>query len=241
MPFLFGFPDFMTSKNAMRRPTAYQANCRDCPRLATFLDYVKDKYPSYFCKPVPPFGVAKPALLIVGLAPGMHGANRTGRAFTGDDAGTLLYSTLHKFGFADRADAVTTDDGMKLIDCRITNAVKCLPPKNKPDTAEIRVCNKFLRAELAGTARQTVILALGGIAHSAVLMAAGIRSGAYKFEHGAVHQLASGHVLFDSYHCSRYNTNTRRLTESMFHDVFTAIRTRLNSKTAPQGTICSET
>ena len=118
---------------------------------------------------------------------------------------------------------------MKLVDCRITNAVKCLPPQNKPETSEIRVCNQFLQAELAGTPRQTAILALGGIAHGAVLMAFGLKHGAHKFGHGAKHQLASGHLLFDSYHCSRYNTNTRRLTESAFHDVFAAIRAHLNS------------
>ena len=219
----------MTAKSLTQRSPAYKSDCRDCPRLANFLDDVKGKYPDYFCKPVPTFGVAKPALLIVGLAPGLHGANRTGRPFTGDYAGGLLYSTLHKFGFADRPVSVATDDGMKLIDCRITNAVKCLPPQNKPDMSEIRICNQFLRAELAGTVRQTVILALGGIAHGAVLMAAGLKPGAHKFGHAAKHHLASGHVLFDSYHCSRYNTNTRRLTESMFHDVFGAIRAHLNS------------
>ncbi len=219
----------MTIKIPVTHLTAYKSDCRDCPRLATFLDDVKIDYPEYFCKPVPPFGANKPTLLIVGLAPGLHGANRTGRPFTGDYAGVLLYSTLHKFGFADRAASVSADDGMKLVDCRITNAVKCLPPQNKPETSEIRVCNQFLKAELAGTPRQTAILALGGIAHNAVLMASGLRPGAHKFGHAAKHQLANGHVLFDSYHCSRYNTNTRRLTESAFHDVFAAIRAHLNS------------
>ena len=218
----------MTTKNPLPRATAYRAGCRDCPRLAAFLDDVKRDYPNYFCKPVPPFGVAEPRLLIVGLAPGLHGANRTGRPFTGDYAGGLLYSTLHKFGFADRAVSVGADDGMQLIDCRITNAVKCLPPQNKPETAEIRTCNRFLQTELTETPRQTAILSLGGIAHAAVLMATGLKLSAHKFGHGARHRLASGHVLFNSYHCSRYNTNTRRLTESAFHDVFTAIRVHLN-------------
>lgn len=218
----------MTIKKVTQRPLEYNAECRDCPRLATFLDDVKVDHPSYFCKPVPSFGVSKPKLLIVGLAPGLHGANRTGRPFTGDYAGELLYTTLHKFGFADRATSVSADDGMKLIDCRITNAVKCLPPQNKPVTTEIRTCNQFLRTEIAETPRQTIILTLGGIAHGAVLMATGLKAGAHKFGHGAKHQLASGHVLFNSYHCSRYNTNTRRLTEITFHDVFAAIRAHLN-------------
>ena len=221
------YREFMTIKLPARHASTYNADCRDCPRLATFLDDVKLDYPSYFCKPVPPFGVAKPKLFIVGLAPGLHGANRTGRPFTGDYAGVLLYNTLHKFGFADRADSVSSDDGMKLIDCRITNAVKCLPPQNKPETSEIAVCNQFLRAELAGTPRQTVILALGGIAHGAVLMATGLKKSAHKFGHGAQHLLPGGQVLFNSYHCSRYNTNTRRLTEKTFHDVFTAIQSHL--------------
>ena len=225
---LFNFSrEFMTIKSQPQRSPTYQSDCRDCPRLATFLDDVKADYPSYFCKPVPPFGVAKPKLLIVGLAPGLHGANRTGRPFTGDYAGVLLYSTLHKFGFANRADSVAADDGMKLIDCRITNAVKCLPPQNKPETSEILVCNQFLREELAGTPRQTVILALGGIAHGAVLMATGLKKSAHKFAHGAQHLLPGGQVLFNSYHCSRYNTNTRRLTEQTFHDVFTAVTNHL--------------
>jgi uracil-DNA glycosylase len=229
VPFLFLPSEFMTVKKASPRSLAYRSDCRDCPRLAIFLDEVKIEYPEYFCKPVPPFGVQKPALLIVGLAPGLHGANRTGRPFTGDYAGGLLYSTLHKFGFADRPVSVDADDGMTLIDCRITNAVKCLPPQNKPEGAEVRICNQFLKMELAETPRQTAILALGGIAHGAVLMAAGVKPAAHKFGHAAKHHLASGHVLFDSYHCSRYNTNTKRLTEGAFHDVFAAIRAHLNS------------
>ena len=219
----------MTTRKSAKHALTHKADCRDCPRLATFLDDVKAGYPEYFCKPVPSFGIKKPALLIVGLAPGLHGANRTGRPFTGDYAGGLLYSTLHKFGFADRAISVSADDDMKMIDCRITNAVKCLPPQNKPDTSEVRICNQFLKAELAESPCQTAILALGGIAHGAVLMATGITPVTHKFGHGARHQLASGHVLFDSYHCSRYNLNTRRLTENAFHAVFAAIRAHLNS------------
>ena len=211
----------------MFQAASYRSDCCDCPRLAAFRGEVKGKFPDYFCKPVPPFGVAKPRLLIVGLAPGLHGAGRTGRPFTGDDAGVLLFRTLYKFGFADRVVSVAMDDGLKMIDCRITNAVKCLPPKNKPDAAEIRTCNQFLRAEVAQTSRRTVILALGGIAHGAVLLALGCKAGTHKFSHGAKHHLENGHFLFDSYHCSRYNINTRRLSESTFQDVFAAIRAHL--------------
>ena len=219
----------MTTRSSKQRSVAFNPDCRDCPRLATFLNGVRVEYPGYFCKPVPSFGALKPALLIVGLAPGLHGANRTGRPFTGDDAGLLLFSTLFKYGFADRPVSTDADDDMRLIDCRITNAVKCLPPQNKPDATEIRTCNQFLRAEFATAPRRTAILALGGIAHNAVLMATGVKLSSHKFSHGAKYHLASGRVLFDSYHCSRYNTNTRRLTEEMFHDIFSAIRAHLNS------------
>jgi uracil-DNA glycosylase len=203
---------------------SFKPNCRDCDRLATFLDDTKATYPTYFCKPVPAFGVANPKLLIVGLAPGMHGANRTGRPFTGDYAGELLYSTLHHFGFANQPTTVkddgARDDRLTLIDCRISNAVKCLPPGNKPLPAEIRECNKYLAAELKTLAPRTAIIALGSIAHESVLMATGMKKSAAKFAHNASHALTSGHQLFDSYHCSRYNTNTKRLTEEAFHDVF---------------------
>jgi uracil-DNA glycosylase len=219
----------MAARKTVINPATHKENCRDCPRLATLLDAVRLDHPNYFCKPVPSFGASKPKLLIVGLAPGLHGANRTGRPFTGDDAGELLYTTLFKFGLADRAVSLSADDGMKLIDCRVTNAVKCLPPQNKPVSAEIRTCNHYLRAELAATSRQSVILTLGGIAHAAVLIATGAKANAHKFGHGAKHQLSSGHVLFNSYHCSRYNTNTRRLTESTFHDVFASIREHMAS------------
>jgi uracil-DNA glycosylase len=229
VPLFFSCVQSMATKKTVLQTAIHKENCRDCPRLATFLDTTKFDHPSYFCKPVPSFGVSKPKLLIVGLAPGLHGANRTGRPFTGDDAGELLYTTLFKFGLADRAASLSAGDGMKLINCRITNAVKCLPPQNKPVSAEIRTCNQYLRAELAATPRRSVILTLGGIAHAAVLMASGLKASAHKFGHGAKHQLASGHVLFNSYHCSRYNTNTRRLTESTFHDVFAAIREHMVS------------
>jgi uracil-DNA glycosylase family 4 len=166
-------------------------------------------------------------LLIVGLAPGMHGANRSGRPFTGDFAGILLYQTLHKFGFASAATSVSAGDGLKLTGCRITNAVKCLPPQNKPDLAEVKQCNKYLAAEIAGMPKGGAILALGTIAHAAVLMAVGARKSAFPFKHAGRHALPGGLALFDSYHCSRYNTQTRRLTAAMFEAVFADISNRL--------------
>jgi uracil-DNA glycosylase family 4 len=201
--------------------------CTACPRLAGFLADVRNSHPAYFARPVPPFGDPQAPLLIVGLAPGMHGANRTGRPFTGDYAGILLYSTLHAFGFASQPVSESAGDALRLRDCRITNAVKCLPPANKPEPAEIRTCNRHLAAELAASPDARVILALGQVAHKAVLMAMGEKPSAFAFGHGARHELPGGRVLFDSYHCSRYNTQTRRLTEAAFHDVFRAIRQEL--------------
>ena len=157
----------------------------------------------------------------------MHGANRSGRPFTGDHAGILLYETLHAFGLASRPVSVARDDGLELIDCRITNAVKCLPPQNKPEPAEIRTCNRHLAEEIAASPDVRVILALGQIAHQAVLLALGMKQGACAFGHGARHALTEGRVLINSYHCSRYNTQTRRLTTADFHDVFRNIRTEL--------------
>ena len=200
--------------------STFDPQCRRCDRLVDFLSKVRTEHPDYFCAPVPPFGDAKAQFLIVGLAPGMHGANATGRPFTGDYAGILLYETLHKFGYGSKPSSVSSRDGLKLTGCRITNAVKCLPPENKPTTAEIRVCNAFLANELAGLPARSVILALGTIAHNAVLRAKGLKQGDYRFGHGAEHELPDGHWLIDSYHCSRYNTQTRRLTEPMFHAVF---------------------
>jgi uracil-DNA glycosylase family 4 len=162
-------------------------------------------------------------LLIVGLAPGMHGANRTGRPFTGDHAGILLYQMLHKYGFSSRDHSAASDDGLELIDCRITNAVKCLPPDNKPVGAEVNACNRFLAKELTLLAPGAVVLALGGIGHRAVVKALGRRQADYKFAHAALHDLDDFRLL-DSYHCSRYNTNTGRLTEAMFDDVFAKAR-----------------
>jgi uracil-DNA glycosylase family 4 len=197
--------------------------CRACPRLAGFLDEVRTQQPAYHGRPVLPFGAQNPRLLIVGLAPGMHGANRTGRPFTGDHAGILLYETLHKFGFASRPLSESTDDGLELINCRITNAVKCLPPANKPETSEIRQCNSYLKSELASLQPGTTVLALGNVAHAAVLMALGLKAKAYPFGHGAAHETPAGLRFYDSYHCSRYNTQTRRLTPEMFHAVFARI------------------
>jgi len=211
----------------MRSETIFDRDCRACPRLAKFLDDVNERYPEYYCRPVPPFGDASARLLIVGLAPGMHGANRTGRPFTGDHAGILLYETLHKFGFSTDAESLAADDDLALLDCRITNAVKCLPPDNKPVGAEINTCNTFLANELFGLSPGSVVLALGGIAHRAIVKAQGLRQSDFKFAHAAVHDLDSFRVL-DSYHCSRYNTNTRRLTTEMFEAVFAAARAMLD-------------
>jgi uracil-DNA glycosylase family 4 len=202
--------------------------CVACPRLANFLGDVRQRHPDYHARPVGPFGDPKARLLIVGLAPGMHGANRTGRPFTGDYAGILLYDTLHRFGFASRPESVSREDGLQLIDCRITNAVKCLPPENKPEPAEIKTCNRFLGEELKVAPDVRVILALGLIAHKAVLTALGLKQSALAFGHGARHALPDGRILIDSYHCSRYNTQTRRLTTADFHDVFKAVRTELD-------------
>lgn len=209
--------------------TATLTDCRDCPRLAGFLDRVKADNPTYYCRPVHPFGADNPRLLIVGLAPGLHGANLSGRPFTGDYAGILLYETLHQFGFASRPVSVSADDGLELINCRITNAVKCLPPANKPETAEIKQCNRHLKAELAALPSGTAVLALGNIAHAAVLMALGLKAKSHAFGHGAVHETTAGLRLYDSYHCSRYNTQTRRLTPEMFQAVFARIHQDLGN------------
>jgi len=200
------------------------ATCTACPRLATFLAESRARHPGYFCRPVPAFGDESPRLLIVGLAPGLHGANRSGRPFTGDYAGVLLYETLHAFGYASRPVSVAADDGLILSGCRISNAVKCVPPENKPETGEIKRCNAYLAGELAALPTGTVLLALGLVAHKAVLMARGLKQSAYPFGHGAVHLLPDGRRLHDSYHCSRYNTQTRRLTPEMFRAVFQRIQ-----------------
>jgi uracil-DNA glycosylase family 4 len=202
----------------------FDRSCTDCPRLAQFLAEGRKEYPGYHCAPVAPFGDPKARLIIVGLAPGFHGANASGRPFTGDHAGLLLYRTLHRFGFASRPESKSRDDGLKLIGCRISNSVKCVPPENKPTPAEIRTCNRFLTAELTRLSTPSVLLALGSIAHSAALRALALKPSAYKFAHAAEHDLPAGHILLNSYHCSRYNTNTGRLTEKMFADVFARAR-----------------
>jgi len=213
----------MTDEAGFVHEGIFDRGCRACPRLSAFLDEVNSRYPDYYCRPVPPFGDASARLLIVGLAPGMHGANRTGRPFTGDHAGILLYETLHRFGFSSNAESLSVDDGLTLLGCRITNAVKCLPPDNKPVGAEINTCNRFLANELEILATGSVVLALGGIAHRAVVKARGLRQADYKFAHAADHDLGSLRML-DSYHCSRYNTNTGRLTPAMFDAVFERAR-----------------
>ncbi|GAB6040330.1 uracil-DNA glycosylase [Endothiovibrio diazotrophicus] len=202
----------------------FDGDCRACPRLAAFLDEVQGEHPGYHARPVAPFGDDRARLLVVGLAPGMHGANRTGRPFTGDYAGVLLYDTLHRFGFGNHPHSTALGDGLELTGCRITNAVKCLPPQNKPTGPEVRQCNPFLRAELADLPAGAVILALGSLAHNAVLRSLGLKAAAYKFGHNVLHALPDGRHLLDSYHCSRYNTQTKRLTEVMFHQVFERAR-----------------
>jgi len=197
----------------------FESDCRDCPRLATFLDGIKAERPDYFAAPVPAFGDTNPKLLIIGLAPGMHGANRTGRPFTGDYAGVLLYQPLFDLGLSSLATSDNADDGLILHGVRITNAVKCLPPQNKPETSEIKNCNPYLKEEIDALSPSCNLLALGKIAHDATLRSYNLKLSAYKFAHGAEHTLPNGRKLFDSYHCSRYNTQTRRLTAHMFQDV----------------------
>ncbi len=211
----------------MTDTATFDPSCARCPRLAGHLASVRRDHPGYHAAPVAPFGPADASLLIVGLAPGMHGANATGRPFTGDHAGILLYRTLHAFGFSNQPDAVAPDDGLVLKGCRVTNAVKCLPPRNKPTPAEIRTCNGYLAAEIDAVSPR-IILALGRIAHEAVLRAHGLALSAHPFAHGAEHDLEQGRQLFDSYHCSRYNTQTRRLTPVMFEGLFREIRARLS-------------
>ena len=202
-------------------------DCPLCPRLAGFRAKQRTAHSDWFNAPVPPFGSDSAELLIVGLAPGLRGANRTGRPFTGDYAGELLYATLHKFGFARGDYAGHIGDGLVLDRARITNAVRCVPPQNKPETNEIAACRPFLAAELNALSRLRAILALGAIAHHAVLAAKGLRRTTYPFAHGALHALPDSVLLVDSYHCSRLNTNTGTLTTEMFEAVFAAIIERL--------------
>jgi len=208
----------------------FDLDCRRCGRLSAFLDDIGQQYPDYHARPVEAFGAASPDLLIVGLAPGMHGANATGRPFTGDHAGILLYETLFKFGFSNRPESVSAKDKLTLKKCRITNAVKCLPPQNKPTGEEINTCNYFLQNELQSLRNGAIVMALGSIAHNAVIKAYGLRQKLFPFGHNQVHQLNPQRTLIDSYHCSRYNTQTKRLTTDMFHDVFRTINKQLKRK-----------
>jgi uracil-DNA glycosylase family 4 len=205
----------------------FDSQCRLCPRLADFLDDVKQKYPDYHARPVAPFGDANAKLLVVGLAPGMHGANATGRPFTGDYAGLLLYEALYEFGYSNQVLSESLNDGLVLKNCRISNAVKCLPPQNKPTGAEITQCNTFLAAELATLPEGAVILALGTVAHQAVLKAVGLKASSAKFAHNVQYPLFDGRVLVDSYHTSRYNVQTKRLTKTGFTAVFQRIESLL--------------
>lgn len=207
------------TRSASGWPAAvFDPACRCCPRLAAHLDAVRARQPGYHCAPVAPFGDPGARLLVVGLAPGEHGANATGRPFTGDHAGILLYRTLYELGLGSAPASHSAADGLRLHDCRITNAVKCLPPANKPTGSEARNCNAYLVAELAAYPPR-VVLALGRVGHEAVLRALGLRRRDHPFAHGAIHRPDGAPAIVDSYHCSRYNTQTRRLTESMFRDV----------------------
>ncbi|MBB4284763.1 uracil-DNA glycosylase [Roseospira goensis] len=197
-------------------------DCALCPRLAAFRAANVAAHADWFNAPVPAFGPVGARLLVVGLAPGLRGANRTGRPFTGDVAGVLLYETLIAAGVAEGPYAERADDGLTLTDCRIVNAVRCVPPENKPTPAEIRTCRPFLEGELEGLDAVRAILALGKVAHDAVVRGLGLRLAAHPFGHGARHPLPDGRTLFDSYHCSRYNQNTGRLTPSMFREVVAA-------------------
>ena len=205
-------------------------NCNLCPRLYRFRKQNQKQYTDWHNAPVESFGDINGELLIVGLAPGLRGANRTGRPFTGDWAGDLLYQTLDKFGFSHGKYAGESCDGLKLNNCRITNAVRCLPPENKPLGAEITACNIFLKQEISNMPNIKAILVLGLIAHIATLTALGRTNTKYKFSHGANFEIRPNLKLFSSYHCSRYNTNTKRLTNEMFFDVFRKISTNLVTK-----------
>ncbi|MEN3347479.1 MAG: uracil-DNA glycosylase [Bradyrhizobium sp.] len=213
----------ISTSNLVTAPTRPDSNCPLCPRLADFRAQTRAREPGWFNSPVDSFGDPNARLLIVGLAPGMQGANRTGRPFTGDYAGDLLYATLLEYGFASGVYQARPDDGLRLVDCRISNAVRCVPPQNKPLPAEINTCRQFLSATIATMPTVRAIVLLGRIAHDSTLKALGIRLAAAPFAHGAVH-MAGQIKLYDSYHCSRYNTNTGVLTTDMFRKVFANVR-----------------
>jgi uracil-DNA glycosylase family 4 len=204
-------------------------DCPLCPRLVAFRQAQRAVHPEWFNAPVPSFGDPQAELLIVGLAPGLRGANRTGRPFTGDYAGDLLYATLRRFGFAHGTYAARPDDGLVLHRARITNAVRCVPPQNKPEPGEIATCRRFLAAEIAGLHRLRAILALGAVAHHTVLATLGLRRGLFPFAHGQMYELPRTMMLADSYHCSRLNTNTGKLSVAMFEAVFAALAHWLDS------------
>lgn len=208
-------------------PSVFDVHCTACPRLNEFHQQNRERFPDYFNGPVPPFGPANAQLLIVGLAPGLQGANRTGRPFTGDYCGDLLYSTLHKYGFANKPVSLHVGDGLALVDARVSNAVKCVPPENKPTPQEVGTCNRFLAHELEVHAPKAV-LALGQVGHQAVVRAVQGKQSMWKFAHGAQHALGPFR-LFDSYHVSRYNTQTGRLTTAMFESVLEAVAKYLNA------------
>ena len=209
-------------------PSEPGPDCPLCPRLLRYREANRAANPDWHNAPVRSFGETDAQLLIVGLAPGLRGANLTGRPFTGDYAGNLLYASLLKFGFARGEYGARADDGLTLIDCRITNAVRCVPPENRPVGAEVTACREFLAAEIKALGRLQAVLALGTLAHGAVLAALGEKKSAWKFGHRRFHELPGGPVLADSYHCSRYNTNTGKLTEEMFHGVFRDIKKHLS-------------
>lgn len=211
----------MTAKN--KPAIAPERDCSFCPRLVAFRSEARQAEPKWFNAPVPSFGPRQSRLLIVGLAPGLRGANRTGRPFTGDYAGDLLYTTLIKFGFASGVFEARVDDTLKLVDTRVTNAVRCVPPENKPTPAEIKSCRPFLASEIGANGKLTAIVALGRVAHDSVVRTLDAKQSDAPFSHGAHHKLGPI-TLFDSYHCSRYNTNTGVLTAAMFESVFASVR-----------------
>ena len=222
----------------MQTPDAAEApplDCPLCPRLVEYRRSNQANHPEWFNGPVPGWGDPAAPLLIVGMAPGVKGANRTGRPFTGDHAGVLLYQTLLKFGLATGAYDARPDDGMALEGCRIVNAVRCVPPANLPQPVEVRTCNRFLAAELRCMSNLRVVLALGVLAHAAVLRACGVPVTRHRFRHGEITALPDGLLLADCYHVSRYNTNTGLLTTPMFENVVQQIRQRLTSEAAPAG------
>ena len=210
----------------------FDPNCTQCSRLKGYLSDIRQQYPEYHAAPVAPFGSRHCDLLVVGLAPGLHGANASGRPFTGDHAGIILYQTLYKHGFSNKPESKHVNDGLKLKNCRITNAVKCVPPQNKPTTAEIHLCNAYLQQELRQLKKGSVIICLGGISHRAVIRALGLKAADLPFVHNAVYHLENGLSLVDSYHCSRYNTQTRRLTAEMFDQVFVSAKALIAAKTS---------